>query len=294
MTLKNFSLALALVCMFALIGGCNNGKGSSSAAVKKVASLDEDGIYDLPMFKDADKALKKWGEEKSEEIKKKVAAAKTPEQKQEAQKLIREFQLEMQKKQNETMNPLKEKARAAVAMTAKKKGVRVVLDKKIVVFGVEDMTEDVKKLLESGEELTYPEGDDPADAPIGYFDANVIRSLKVFTEVENEILAERNKMIEEITKKLGKNPSAADQDAARKAVEARMESLKQAKMGPLFKYVTDSVADVAKAENLSLVLDTQHVMHGGRNLTELVVDSFLKKVGGGGAPAATATPEAGQ
>jgi hypothetical protein len=75
-------------------------------------------------------------------------------------------------------------------------------------------------------------------------------------------------------------------------LEARLQAMQEQKMGPLVKAVTDSVAEVAKAENLSLVLDTQHVMHGGRNLTELVVDNFLKKVDGGGPTTAQTTPAA--
>ena len=81
-----------------------------------------------------------------------------------------------------------------------------------------------------------------------------------------------------------------------KAIEARLESLQQQKLTPLLKAVNDSVEEVAKQEGLSLVLDTQHVMYGGRNLTELVVDTFLKKISEGGAttagPGAEATPAA--
>ena len=90
----------------------------------------------------------------------------------------------MEIKTNETLNPLKEKARAAVATAAKNKGVTVVLDKKITVYGVPDMTDDVKGLLESGNDLTYPEDNEEQlkQAPIGYFDQNIVSNLKVFKE----------------------------------------------------------------------------------------------------------------
>ena len=63
-------------------------------------------------------------------------------------------------------------------------------------------------------------------------------------------------------------------------------------MQPLLQQVNDSVKDVAQAQGLSLVLDKQHVMQGGRNMTNEVVEAFLKRAGvpTGGKPKASATP----
>lgn len=291
MILRRIALALGLVTTLFFVAGCGNGPGSSSAAAKKVASIDTEAMYQLDMFKQAEESLKKWSEEQEKTIKEQLPK-KDDNGKRE---LMMQYQRELEVKTNETMTPLKNKVSAAIATAAKDGGYTVVLDKKIVVFGVPELTDDVKKLLESGKELTLPESDAVKESPIGYFDQNVIRNLKVFKEAEFEILQERDKLIQEIEKKLGKNPQPAEIEAAKKQMEVHLGSLQQSKMGPLFKAVTDSVADVAKEENLSLVLNTEHVMHGGRNLTEAVVDSFLKKVGSGmGAPSATATPDGGK
>ena len=290
MSLRNMALAAALGVSLLFGAGCEKEK----TPIKKVAAIDESAVYQLEMFTNAEKELDKWAEERSKKLAEE-AKGKSDEIKAE---MFQTFQAELEIKQNETLNPLKEKARAAVANAAKSKGVNVVLDKKIVVYGVPDLTEDVTTLMQSGQELTYPDDntEEAKKSPIGYFDQNIVRNLKVFKEAEGELLEERNRLLQRMGEELkkaeqeGNKPSPAEIQAMQKAIEARLGSLQQQKMAPLLKSVSDSVEQVAKDEGLSLVLDTQHVMFGGRNLTELVVDTFLKNVGdGAGKPTAAAT-----
>lgn len=299
MSLKNTALSLGLGLTLLLSAGCDGGGGggtqSSSAAVKKVASIDNAAIYGMDEFKKAKETLDKWADDESEKRRKEVAEKSDAEK----EAAFKQFQLELQKKEAETLNPLKDKVRAAVAITAQNKGVTVILDKKIVVYGVPDVTEDVKAILSKGEKLEYPKEEiDPTQSPIGYFDQNVVRSLKAFQEAELAIAQERATQIQKFQKEFEKEkrqPTPAEMQSIQQTLEARIQAVQEQKMGPLVKAVTDSVAEVAKAENLSLVLDTQHVMHGGRNLTEQVVDSFLKKAGNANTTeAAPATPTAGE
>lgn len=302
MSLRKIAVACGLSLSLLFVAGCTGdgagGGGAKSAAVKKVASIDESAIYGMDDFKKAEESLNKWSDD---EVKKRQEAVKDKSEEEKAT-AFSQYQVDLQKKTNETMGPLKDKARAAIALAAKDKGVTVVLDKKIVVYGVPEITDDVKALLTKGGELTYPKDEiDPAQAPIGYFDQTIVRNLKVFKQAEMEILAERNNQIQGMQKAIkdsGREPTPAEIQNMQKAVEARLEALQEQKMGPLIKAVTDSVAEVAKKENLSLVLDTQHVMYGGRNLTESVVDTFLKKSDGqdttaGSSPTPEATPADG-
>ncbi len=296
MSLRKVALACGLGLALFVSSGCNGGggggtgAGASSAAAKKVASIDEAAINQMDEFKKAQEELDKWATEAA----KKAQDATKGKPESEQQAAFQAFQLEMSKQQAEKLNPLKDKARAAIALVAKEKGVTVVLDKKIVVYGVPDITEDVKKKLAEGGKLEYPKEEiDPAQSPIGYFDQDVVRNLKVFKEADIAIATARVEQIKSMQEKFqkeGRNPTPQEMQSMEQLLSARLQALQEQKMGPLIKAVTDSVADVAKEEKLSLVLDTQHVMHGGRNLTEQVVDSFLKKVDGAGAPSATGTP----
>lgn len=300
MNIRKVSVALALGLTLVWGSGCQGGgtdlggSGSTSEAAKKVASIDEAAIYGMDEFKKADETLKKWDEKERTAAYSKVKD-KSPQEKEVA---FQTYQLEFNKKQNELLNPLKEKARAAIALAAQAKGYTVVLDKKIVVYGVPDITEDVKATLSKGDKLEYPKEDvDPKQSPIGYFDQNVVRNLKAFKEAELALAQERAGQIQKIQaefEKQGRKPTPSEMQQIQQTLEARLQALQEQKVGPLIKAVTDSVSDVAKQENLSLVLDTQHVMYGGRNLTEQVVDNFLKKIDNptGAGSAASPTPKA--
>lgn len=296
MNIRKVGMALSLSLTLLLVSGCNNGEagssgsGTKSAAAKKVASIDESIIYSLDEFKKADETLKKWDEKERATAYEKVKD-KTPQEKEAA---FQAYQLDFNKKQNELLNPLKEKARAAIASTAHSKGYTVVLDKKIVVYGVPDITEDVKKALNSNANLEYPKDEiDPKQAPIGYFDQNVVRNLKAFKEADLALAQERVSQIQKIQaeyEKRGQKPTPSELQQIQQTLEARLQALQEQKVGPLLKAVSDSVADVAKQENLSLILDTQHVMYGGRNLTEQIVDNFLKKIDGSDADSTGSSP----
>ena len=284
MSLRNIALAGLVSISLLFTTGCET---QDSAAAKKVASIDGSEVYRSEIFTNAEKELDTWIKAEVE-ARGKALEGKPDSEKAEALKL---FEAEVEKRKNETLNPLRLKAEAAIAQAAKKQGASVVLDKKIVVYGVPDITEEVTKALASDGEITMPEGDakeDAKTAPIGYFDQNIVRNLKVFKEAEVELFQERNKLMQSMqeevakAKEKGQEPSQAEVQAMMKAADARLKSLQQQKLTPLNKAVTDAVAQVAKDEGLSLVLDTQHVMYGGRNLTELVVDNFLKNVGKNG------------
>lgn len=291
---QNLLRGALLSVMLALVGLALTGCPSTKAPVDQVVSLDEQAIYDLPAYKKAEDDLKKWVEDEKKKLEKQAEGKSDEEKNQMAQ----QFQIDVQKKTNETLQPLKVKAEAAVAKVARDKGALVVLDKKIVVYGVKDATEDVTKLLESGEEIKLPDEQDTKEAPIGYFDQAVVRSLKVFQEADLELAQYRNQLLTDLKKELkGKEPSPSEAQAIQRNLSLKLEAYQEQKMAPLIKAVNDSVKEVAETQGLSLVLDKQHVMYGGKNMTEEVVDTFLKKVAkpaGGETPSAPATPKGGE
>jgi outer membrane protein len=155
MSLRKVALTLGLGLTLLVGAGCQGGGGGiagPSAAAKKVASIDEAAIYQMDEFKEAQEALDKWAE--TEFAKRRDAVKDKSDQ--EKDLAFQQFQLELQKKEAEMVNPLKDKARAAIAIASRDKGVTVVLDKKIVVYGVPEITEDVKAILAKGEKLEYP------------------------------------------------------------------------------------------------------------------------------------------
>ena len=96
------------------------------------------------------------------------------------------------------MEPLQQRQEAAILKASRDHKLTVMLDKRIVVYGVADYTDEVKKTFQSKEEIKVGDEVDTSNSPIGYFDQDVVRSLKVFQTVESKVLQKKI----ELTKKL--------------------------------------------------------------------------------------------
>jgi outer membrane protein len=222
--------------------------GLLGSPAKKVGALDQEIIYSLDEFKGAQKQLEAFQAQKKTEFE---AAVKARQGKQggdaELATLYRKIQLEIQQKRNQLFQPLQTKAEAAVATAARSKGLTVVLDKRIVVYGIPDITEDVKKLFQQKGELNLPPAQDTSRSPVAYFDQDVVRSLKIFQEADLLLLQRRNDLMREYESKAA-SLSPAEQEGLKNRLMADLEVYKEQTMAPLVQKVTASVNEVAKAE----------------------------------------------
>jgi Skp family chaperone for outer membrane proteins len=274
-------------------GGGTVSAASTAAGAKGVGSIEQEQIFELPEFKDARKKIDDMVAKEKADLDKKFPHPQAPSE--EAAKAVREVQLRIQQESAKLVNPLKARAEAAISKVAREKGMLVILDQHIVVFGVPDITEDVKKVFESKDELKLPDELDTSKSPIGYFDQDVVRQLKLFQEVELSVQNKKVELGKGYQKRLDANPHMppSERELMEKEFKLKVEAYQQQVMEPLIQKVTDSVKEVAQAENLSLVLDKQHVMQGGRNMTNEVVEAFLKRAGTPvGKPKASGSPVA--
>ena len=285
---KTIIIAVVLVLAAAIGAFLAMNSDQLTTTVKKVGSIDREAIFSLEAFTKAEKELQAAAEAKQKEFEKAAKAkAGKKDADMELQNLSRKMQLEMNQKRNTLLNPLQTRAEAAVASVARSKGLTVVLDKRIVIYGVEDITEDVKKVFEQEGELKLPDAVDASNCPVAYFDQTVVRSLRVFTEAEMRLYAERSNMMREYEKRVPKL-SASEKEAMQREMSARFAALQEQIMTPLYQKVTNSGNEVSKAQGISLVLDKQNVMYGGRNITDAVVETFLSSVAGGSQAASPA------
>ena len=280
-------IAAVILCICGWLFFCPNNI-IKPAPVKRVASLDADAIYALDEFKNAEKQMKEFSDKKAAEFDKAVKA-KTGKEGAEAelQLLYSQLQNEIEVNNNKTILPLKNRVTAAIASVSSDKGISVVLDKRIVVCGVPDITEDVKTLFQQKSDLKVPEEGDTSDSPVAYFDQAIVRKLKVFGEVDIKLTQARTDMAREYEKKAPKL-SESEREAMQREMSARFEALSQQMYAPLYQKVNNSVNKVAKALGISLVLNKQTVMYGGRNITDEVIDTFNSSLTG-----ASGTEEAG-
>ena len=280
------------------VSGCNGGGGTgpaanTPAATRTIGAVDMEVLVGLDEFKKAQKQSDELAKKTMEELEKTMP--KDPSKWSQADRIkLTEKRAELQRKQNALLEPLQQRQEAAILKISRDHKLTVMLDKRIVVYGVADYTEEVKKTFQSKDEIKVGDEVDTSNSPIGYFDQDVVRSLKVFQTVESKVTQKQVELMKKLEAMKGK-ASDAEMQAAMGAARAELEAYKEQMVTELFSKVNDSVKEVAESKGLALVLDKAHVLQGGRNMTSEVVDSFLKKASDKGdkpakAPVGSPTP----
>jgi Skp family chaperone for outer membrane proteins len=295
MSLRKLTPALLLLGLsLSAITGCQGGgsgpAASTPAATRTVGAVDQEVLMGLDEFKKAQKDIEKLSDDFRKEAEKKLP--KNPKDwGTKDQQWLTEKRTEVQKKQNAIMEPLQQRQEAAVLKVSRDHKLTVMLDKRIVVYGVADYTDEVKKLFQGKEEIKVGDEVDTSKSPIGYFDQDVVRSLKVFGLVGTQVQRKQIELMKKLEEARGK-VSAAELQVLQSNASAELEAYQEQLMTELLSKVNDSVKEVAEGQGLALVLDKQHVLQGGRNMTSEVVDTFLKKTSdkGGGSKPAKAAP----
>jgi len=235
-----------------------------------VGCVDQEKIFASKQFLDSQKEYEDYAKEISDAYNQKSQNL-SQEKKTE---LMESYKLQLDQKRAVILNPLKKRVENSIAYTSKKNNVEVILDKKIAVFGVKDLTDEVIKNFESGKEFKVELSSGKSNAsPIGYFDQDVIRNLKAFRDMDEKL----SKIYEEMQKEAKNKINAASaQDKMRILEQYELDfGKKRAELyGPISDTVGKVVEKISKEKGLSLVLDRNSVMYGGINVTDEVVKEF--------------------
>jgi len=278
---KPLIITVAVIIVIILIGAgiFFLRKTEKAEAPAAVGQINRDKIMESDIFQEADekiKALTSEYEAKFEEATKDFDEEKEADRTSIIQ-LRQQYQQELVQKSNQILNPVWEKAATAVAMVAVEKKMDTVLDKQIVVCGAHDITDDVLKLLESGEELKRPEDETvkklEEQSRIGYFDKNVVLSLNMF----NQARAQIDQMEQAARAEYEKRSENMTEEEKAQLAMSYMEQINKSRddmLAPMFRQVNRTVKKVAQDRQLNLVIDKERVMYGGRNITDEIADEL--------------------
>jgi outer membrane protein len=273
---KIISIVVVLVVLAALgvLGYFGYGYAKDRYFKKtEVGSLDRDVIFKLSEFMKANEKVNEKVAELNKQYEKLAKSAPKPEQQEE---LMLRFRQDVETLKANEIKPLLDKAQAAIAIIAIEKKMKVVLDKKIVVCGAVDITEEVKAKFKAPEEIKTPSENIGKDSKIGYFDQDVVRSIKMFRDTDKQIFDSFQRLKKDLEDQ-SRNLSDAEKEKLFNEYNTRFMKEREQKYVPLLKKVTKTVEEVARKKELNMVLDKQFVMYGGKNVTDEVVETLNSK-----------------
>lgn len=144
---KVISLAIALFFVLGIVGIAVSQTGTSHAASAPASSVGKVNADQLvAQHPDMAKAQETYNAEVEQAKKDFDAKAATMSDK-EKQDYYNQIQQRLANRQQELINPIMDKVNAAIKAVADAKGMTVVVDASIVIYGGTDITEEVQKKL---------------------------------------------------------------------------------------------------------------------------------------------------
>ena len=237
--------------------------------VTDIGSLDQQALAALPQFQAANKQLNGYGASLQKQYLGRAQHASQSEQ----QRLAGEFQSRMADKQRQLFGPLFGRAQVAIASVASSKNLTVVVDKRIVVFGGQDITNNVKQLL-TGVGDPVPPVTTPPPSKVGYVDQSAIDQTTKVKSATDEFLKFKQDQDKAAAEKLKGAKTAADRDNILKDYRKTLDDQQNKTLKPVVDSTRGAIGEVAKAKGLILVIDKGNIVFGGVDITKDVTDKL--------------------
>jgi outer membrane protein len=248
------------------------GRGAIAADLTDVGFVDQSDLANLPVFLTANRQLATYKSQLDGQYNAQVRRVRSDAQR---QQLTLQFQQQLNDKQREIVGPLFQRAQLAIAAVSTSRNLSIVVDKRIVIFGGQDITKDVEAVF-SSQQAIQPPAATPPPSEIGYVDQNVLdgvpkvqtanAAMQQFETTQRQVYSARIAQ--------ARAPSEKQQILTEynKTINDKQNEL----LKPLVDQTRSATSDVARKKNLILVLDKADVIYGGTDITPDVQNALTK------------------
>jgi len=243
-----------------------------AADLTDVGFLDQSAVGSLPQFARANAQLAQYKSQLDSQFAAAMRGARSDADK---QRVSLQFQQQFADKQREVVGPLFQRAQLAIAQVAGSKNLSVVVDKRIVVYGGQDITKDVTGALQSSQALTPPSASPPPSS-IGYVDQTALDGSTKVKDAADQLQKYQTDEQKAYSGKLQAAKTDIDKQAVLAEYNKALQDKKDALLKPLVDQTKSATADAAKKHSLLLVIDRADIIYGGTDITKDVQDTLNK------------------
>ncbi len=237
-----------------------------------VGYLDQAAVGSLPAFQSANQQLAAYKTTLDAQF---AAAMKSAHTGADRQRIALEFQQKFSDKQNELIAPLFQRAQLAIASVSANKNLTVVVDKRIVVYGGQDITRDVVGLVTGSQAIAAPSSTPPPSA-IGFVDQNALDGLPKVKQANDDFAKFAQQQRSVYQQKFAQARTDLDKQQVAKDYNKTLSDKQDSLLKPLVDQTKSVTADVARQKNILLVIDRADVLYGGTDITKDVQDALSK------------------
>ena len=241
-----------------------------AADVTDIGFVDQSALAGIRSFTDANRQLAGFKSSLDRQFAKRMRGVR--DQNTQA-RIAQEFQNKLATRQRELMGPLFGRAQVAIASVASSKNLSVIVDKRIVIFGGQDVTNSVVDLL-NGPGDPIPPVSTPPPSAVGYVDQSQIDGVPRLRSANDDFTKFQSQQQQAAQSKLKGAKNDADRQQILKDYQAAIADKQKQTIAPLVDQTRNVIADVAKKRNLLLVIDRSNLIYGGTDITSDVTSAL--------------------
>ncbi len=247
-------------------------RGAIAADLTDVGYIDQAQLANLPVFIVANRQLAGYKSQLDAQFNAQVKHARSDAEK---QQVAMQFQQQLNDKQREIVGPLFQRAQLAIAAVSASRNLTVIVDKRVVIYGGQDITKDVEAVFASSQAVQPPSAT-PPPSEIGYVDQNVLDGVPKVQAANNAMNSFESTQRSIFSAQIASARSASDKQQILQQYNKTISDKQEQLLKPLVDQTRSATADVARKKNLLLVIDKADVIYGGTDITTDVQNELTK------------------
>ena len=262
----------SLVAVIAVLLSALVAPGAIAADLTDIGFVDQAELANMPVFASANRTLAAYKAQLDSQFN---TALKRASSDADRQRISLQFQQQYSDKQREIAGPLFQRAQLAIAQVSSAKNLTVVVDKRIVIYGGQDITKDVETLF-AGSQAIQPPAASPPPSEIGYVDQTVLDNLPKVKTANDEMNQFASTQRALFAPKVAQARSDADKQQVYQQFNKSLSDKQDQLLKPLVDQTKRATADVAARKKLLIVIDRADVIYGGTDITSDVQNELAK------------------
>jgi outer membrane protein len=267
--MKIRSLALILGAALAAV---MMAPGAIAADLTDVGYIDQADLANMPIFVGANRQLAGYKALLDGQFNNAIKRARTDADR---QRISMVFQQQFTDKQREIIGPLFQRAQLAIAAVATSRNLSVVVDKRIVIYGGQDITKDVESLFTSPQAISPPAAS-PPPSEIGFVDQSALDGLPKVKSANDMMSTFAAAQREVYSAKIAQARSNTEKQQIFAEYNKTLTDKQDQLLKPLVDATKSATSSVARRKNLMLVVDRADVIYGGTDITTDVQNELGK------------------
>ncbi len=238
-----------------------------------IGFVDQSAIAALPAFVSVSRQMAAY---KAQMDAKYAAAMRATHSPADRQRVTQQFNTQLNNEQRQLAGPAFLRVQLAIASVASTRGLSVVVDKRIIIYGGQDITQQVTRLLQSSQTI-LPIGTAPPPSEIGFVDQTALEDspqVKAASAQMSQYAEQQRTFFAQQLKSAGNNQQKQQQIAA--AYNAAMDAEQNRILKPVVDHTQAVTAQIAQRRGLVLIIDHADILYGGTDITTDVQNALSK------------------